>query len=72
MSRDKVVDFPATSTMTVEQALSSALKADGLKDVVIIGEFSDGQLFVRSSRMSRAEALFMLEMGKRWSMGDLD
>jgi hypothetical protein len=47
--------------------LHSALKAD-LTDVMIIGYDQDGELFIRSSKMNRAEGLFMVERAREWSM----
>ena len=52
---------------TPEQALHSALKAD-LTDVMIIGYDQDGDLFVRSSKMTRAEGLFLTKKAEEWSM----
>lgn len=37
-------------------------------DVLIVGYDADGDLFVRSSHMSRAEAVFLLEKAKEWAM----
>ena len=35
-------------------------------DVMVIGYDNDGVMIIRSSRMSRADALFMLEKAKQW------
>jgi hypothetical protein len=67
MNNEKVIELPASTNYTAEQALNSALKAD-LTDVMVIGYDEDGDLFVRSSRMTRAEGLFMVEKAKEWSM----
>jgi hypothetical protein len=37
-------------------------------DTLVLGYDEDGELIVRSSRMSRAEALFMLEKARDWVM----
>lgn len=67
MNNEKVISLPASVNYTPEQALHSALKAD-LTDVMIIGYDEDGELFVRSSKMTRAEGLFMVEKAREWSM----
>lgn len=52
--------FPATTTNTVEQALASAVSfQDRLTDVLIVGYDDAGDLYVRSSRMSRQDALWL-------------
>lgn len=67
MNNDKVMALPASTNYNAEQALNSALQAD-LTDVMIIGYDQDGDLFIRSSRMTRAEGLFMTEKAREWSM----
>lgn len=67
MNNEKVIELPASTNYTAEQALHSALKA-GLTDVMVIGYDEDGDLFVRSSKMTRAEGLFMAEKAKEWSI----
>lgn len=60
----KVLDFPATTTFQPEHALKSALDmaTNGLlTDVLVVGYDDDGCLVVRSSAMSRAEALWLCE-----------
>lgn len=72
MTLKNVVALPASATMTAEQALLSALeftRTDNLTDVLITGYDAEGVLIVRSSRMNRAEALWMLEKAKEWAMG---
>lgn len=57
------------TTMTPEQALHSAL-ADaerGMQDVLIIGYDADGDLYIRSSQMTCAEAFFMANKAMRWA-----
>lgn len=68
---NNVLAFPATTTMTPEQALHSALKFSkdtGLQDVLIVGYDVDGDLFVRSSRMDRKDALWMAEQLRLYAL----
>ena len=67
MNNEKVVELPASVNYTPEQALQSALKA-GLTDVIVLGYDEDGDLFVRSSKMTRAEGLFMVKRAEEWAM----
>ena len=67
MNNTRVIELPASTNYTAEQALQSALKAD-LTDVLIMGYDQDGDLFVRSSRMTRAEGLFMVKKAEEWTM----
>lgn len=62
-----LIEFPATSTLTVAQALDSAKQAD-LSDVLICGYDNQGCLFVRSSRMDRKDALWIAEQLKIYAM----
>lgn len=69
---------PAPNTsMTPEQVLHSVLadveNGSGMQDVLIIGYDADGDLYIRSSKMTCAEALFMANKAMRWaeSGGDL-
>lgn len=56
--------LPPSTSMTVEQALQSALSdADEITEVLVVG-WRDGNLYVRSSRLSRMEALWLLEKAK--------
>ena len=56
-----VHQLPATTTMTVDMALDSA-KARNLESVLIVGFSAGGeQVVVRSSRMSRADALYLVK-----------
>jgi hypothetical protein len=58
--------------MTVEQALESAKLAE-LTEVLIVGYFDDGTLCIRSSKMTRRDALWMAEHAKDWALhGDRD
>lgn len=67
MNNANVIAMPATTTYTPDLALKSALDLD-LSDVLVIGYDADGALAIRSSRMSRADALFLLAKAKEWAM----
>lgn len=57
------------ASMTPAQALSSAL-ADaekGMQDVLIGAYDEDGCLYIRSSKMTCAEASFMANKAMRWA-----
>lgn len=61
---DNVLAFPATTTMTPQQALLSALEfadQDNLQEVLVVGYDGDGDLLIRSSRMTRRDALWLAE-----------
>jgi len=62
-----VIALPASTNFKPDQALHSAL-GERLADVLVIGYNAEGVLVVRSSHMTRAEALFLLEQGKDWAM----
>ena len=64
-----VLAFPPSTTLQLVQALQSALTVaeEGmLRDVLIVGYDEDEALFVRSSKLSRADALWLCEMLRRW------
>jgi hypothetical protein len=68
VNNKNVIALPASTNFKPEQALHSALSfGDDLTDVLVVG-FESGALLVRSSHMTRAEALFMLEKAKEWVM----
>ena len=70
---NNVFAFPATETMTPQQALLSALEFanhDNLKEVVIVGYDGDGVLIVRSSRMDRKNALWLSEQLRIYALGN--
>lgn len=67
MKNQNVIALPASTNFNAEQALASALALD-MTDALVIGYDGAGGLVVRSSRMTCAEALFMLEKGKEWAM----
>lgn len=58
-----VLQMPASIHWKPEQALHDAIDAD-LADVLICGYDKDGDLFVRSSKLSRSDALWLLEKAK--------
>ena len=58
-----------TDNMTPEQALESAMRLN-LTEVVVLGYDNEGELRVRSSKMTRAEALFLIELGKKHALGE--
>ena len=71
MNNEKVISLPASVNYNAEQALLSALdrcKEGKLADVLIVGYDEDGDLFVRSSKMTRAEGLFMVKKAEYWCM----
>ncbi|MES3011979.1 MAG: hypothetical protein V4738_14415 [Pseudomonadota bacterium] len=67
MKNQNVIALPASTNFNVEQALASAMALD-LSDVLVVGYDEAGCLVVRSSRMTCAEAAFLLEKGKAWAM----
>ena len=67
MNNENVISLPVSTNYTAEQALQSALQME-LTDVMIIGYDFEGCLFVRSSKMTKAEGLFMAEKAKHWAM----
>ena len=65
-----LIRLPPTTTMTAEQALESALvdaQSKHLADVLIIGYDEDGDLFIRSSRLTCAQAFFLASKAARWA-----
>lgn len=66
---DNVAYLPAVTTFTVEQALKSAsdLQPD-IKRLLIIGEDTDGRLIIRSSRMDRGTANYLLDRAKFYTL----
>lgn len=72
--RNNVISLAAAVTFTPEQALKSALdfaNEVGLSEVLVIGYDTDGDLFIRSSRMERKDALWMAEYAKLHAMDRL-
>ena len=62
-----IIDLPSNN-MTAKQALESAMRL-GLEDVLILGYDAEGRLKVRSSQMTRAEALYLTELGRLHALG---
>lgn len=65
-----LIRLPPTTTMTAQQALESALvdaESKHLQDVLIMGYDENGELFIRSSRLTCAEAFFMANKAMRWA-----
>lgn len=67
MINKNVISLPASTNYTPEQALQSALQTP-LTDVLVIGYDNEGELFIRSSKMSRMDALWMTEKAKEWAL----
>jgi hypothetical protein len=67
MNNMTVIALPASVNSSAELALNSALMA-GLTDVLVLGYDSAGVLIVRSSKMTRAEGLFMAKKAEQWAM----
>lgn len=66
-----VVNFPLMETQTVEQAIAVAKRENEkipLDKVLIVGSYADGTLFVTSSRMTCAEALWLAERARLYSL----
>lgn len=60
---DKVISLPAHTNMTVEQCLHLSTResgADGWQDVMVLAYDEEEKLVVRSSHMSRKDALWLL------------
>jgi hypothetical protein len=63
-----VTKLPAATTYTVEQALDDA-KQMNLNDVLILGYDEHDTLAVRSSRMTREQALVLIKLGELHTLG---
>ena len=55
--------------MTVDQALGTAGDA-GLTECIVVGYDDEGHMVIRSSGMSRRDAVWILEQAKRHAMGE--
>lgn len=62
-----VYRLPLADTYTAEQALAEAQARD-LEDVLVLGSTEEGHLVLLSSRMSRAEALWLIEKAREWTL----
>ena len=68
--RMKIVELPEVpETQNAARALERASEAE-LQSVMILGTDSDGDMYWQSSRASKGEALFMLELMKRRIMDE--
>lgn len=65
-----LIRLPASTTMTAQQALESALvdaETDHLKDVLICGYTEGDVLYIRSSRLTCSEAFFLAGKAAQWA-----
>jgi len=65
-----LIRLKPTTTMTAQQALESALvdaESTHLTDVLICGYDSNGSLYIRSSRLTCAEAFFLASKAAQWA-----
>jgi len=65
-----LIRFPPTTTMTAQQAMESALidaESNHLRDVLICGYDENGSLYIRSSRLTCAEAFFLASKAALWA-----
>lgn len=68
MNNMNVIALPASTNFKPEQALKSAQDMSGtLTDVLVIG-YVDGELFIRSSHMTCADALFLVKKAEAWAL----
>lgn len=67
MNNEKVIHMQPSTNYTPDQALNQALKYD-LTDVLVVGYDVEGDLVVLSSKMTRAEGLFMVKKAEEWTM----
>lgn len=63
--------LPASTSFNVEQALESA-KLEDLQDVLVVGYDQEGKVFIRSSKMTCAEANFLIDKAKVWALSGGD
>ena len=67
----KVTGLNPSATMTPKQALLSVLDlAEGgcVEEILIVGHDCEGELFVRSSRMTRRDALWLAEQLRLYAL----
>lgn len=70
-----VTDFPASSYMSVEQALALASREaenGEYTEVVVLASSHDGRLIIRSSRMQPRDALWLAKMLERHALAHAD
>lgn len=71
MNNKNVIRLAASESFTAELALKYVMRKcydQDVQDVLIVGYDSCGSLISVSSRMTRADALFLLEKAKEWVM----
>lgn len=65
-----VIQLSPHENMTVEQCAGYVHRnADEFQDLIAVGYDQDGRLLIRSSHMSRAEAVFLLMAAVDWARG---
>ena len=65
-----VIQLSPHENMTVEQCAGYVHRnADEFQDLIAVGYDQDGALLIRSSHMSRAEAVFLLLSAVDWARG---
>jgi len=65
-----LIRLPPSTNLNAEQALQSALvdaETKHLADVLIVGYDEDGDLYIRSSKLTCAQAFFMANKALRWA-----
>lgn len=65
-----LIRLPPTTTMTAQQAIESALvdaESSHLTDVLICGYDETGELYIRSARLTCAEAFFLANKAALWA-----
>lgn len=75
VNNENVVALPHSTNYQPEQALRAALefcRDDNLTDVMVVGYNASGELVLLSSKMSRADGLFMLRMAEDWVLGKVE
>lgn len=71
MNNSEVLRFPPSENMTPEMALQAVLTRCSLgeiTDVLIVGYDNTNDFISFSSKMTRAEAVFLLEKAKDWAI----
>lgn len=60
--------MPVDANMTMKRFKKSVSEED-FKEAIVVGYDADGDLVIRSSKMSRRDALFLLEQAKMHTLG---
>jgi hypothetical protein len=67
---DTTIQLSPHENMTVEQAIGYVHRNSWeYRDMIAVGHDEDGKLLIRSSHMSRAEAVFLLLEALDWARG---